>query len=233
MSELPMTGAPNTAPETRRIELHRRVAVIGPRTIIIRPSRRTLLQPLIGFLFGAASFAAIALGLSVLPVPLLVVLLLIAVVTIPFSGISLVYALIGAHVVIDAAKQSATWKQGLTGLGIGTEELVPFWKIAAITVEEAGAAPEATSRTVEELAQWQIMLDKSSGRRLTIGGATAARPLADEAYARAAEVARAVADLIGAPLHLPEPEQPKEEPSAAARGSRAPRRRRRRARGRR
>jgi hypothetical protein len=233
MSEPSATATSDTTLHTRRIDLHRRVAVIGPQTIVIRPSRATLLGPLFGFLLGAASFAAISFGLSVIPVPLLVLLLLIAVVTIPFAGISLVYALIGADVVIDATKQSATWKQGLTGLGIGTEELVPFWKITAITVEEAGAAPDASGRPVEEFAQWQIMLDKSSGRRLTIAGATAARPLAAEAYARAVEVARAVAGLTGAPLHLPEPEQPIEEPAAVAHRPPAPRRRRRKARGRR
>jgi hypothetical protein len=133
----------------RRVELHRRVALVGPEKIVIRPSRRALLQPLIGFLCGAGSFAAIALGLHVLPTFLLLLLLLIAVITIPFAGISLVYSLIGAHVIIDRAKQSATWQQGLSGMGIGTQELVPFWKIAAITVDEAGAAPGATGRPVE------------------------------------------------------------------------------------
>jgi hypothetical protein len=217
----------------RRVELHRRVALVGPEKIVIRPSRRALLQPLIGFLCGAGSFAAIALGLHVLPTFLLLLLLLIAVITIPFAGISLVYSLIGAHVIIDRAKQSATWQQGLSGMGIGTQELVPFWKIAAITVDEAGAAPGATGRPVEELAQWEVALEKQSGKRLVLGGVTAPRPLADEALKRVADLAGAVAALTGAPLRMPEIEEEDEAEQPATHHVQRRRRRTRRTRGRR
>lgn len=221
------------APAVRRVELHRRVAVIRPDVIEVRPSRRALLRPLVTLLVGLAACIAIALGLHTLPLPLMILLLLVAVLTIPFAGLGVVYGLVGSHVVIDRMKGSATWQQGMIGLGIGTEELVPFHKIASVTVEEAGAAPTGSGSPTEELAQWQIVLDKASGRRLVVGGATAARPLAAEALARAAEVAAAIAALTGAPLRLPAaPDQPPNEPPAGTPRLRR-RRTRRRARGRR
>jgi hypothetical protein len=187
----------------RRVELHRRVAIIRPDVIDVRPSRAALLKPLVWFLIGAGAFAGIALGLERLPVPVLVALLIIAVVTIPSAGLGVVYGLFGSHVVFDRTKQSATWQQGLIGLGIGTQELVPFWKIAAIVVEEAGASPESGGAPVEELAQWQIVLEKTNGRRLVVGGATAPRLLAGQALAAVREVAEAIAALTGAPLRMP------------------------------
>jgi hypothetical protein len=223
-----MTDATTTPASVRRVELHRRVAVIRPDTIEVRPSRRALVGPLAAFLAGVAAFAGIALGLHSLPVGVLVLLLLIAVTTIPLAGVGVVYSLIGADVVIDRRKQSATWQQGMIGLGIGTEELVPFAKITAILVEEAGAAPEGSGSPTEEFAQWQIVLEKTSGRRLVIGGVTAARPLATEALARAADVAGAIAALTGAPLRLPPRAEPEVERPVRQR-RRAPRRRNRRA----
>lgn len=213
-------NAAAAAGTVRRVELHRRVAVIGPDRIDIRPSRRALLPPLAAFLVGVAFFAGIVFGLKTLPMLLLVLMLLVAIVTIPFAGLSVVYAIIGAHVVVDRAKQSATWQQGLIGLGIGTQELVPFWKIGAIAVEEAGAAPEGTGSPIEEFAQWQIVLEKTSGKRLVVAGVTAARPFADDALARAADVAGALAALTGAPLRLPEIASEEPEPAPAPRPAR-------------
>lgn len=212
---------------TRRVDLHRRVALIGPRTILVRPSRRALLRPLSFFVFGLASALTIWLGLSSLPLLLLAVLLLCAVVFIPLAGIGLMYGLIGAHVVIDADKQSATWQQGMIGLGLGTQELVPFGKIAAITVEEAGAAREGSGAPTEEFAQWQIVLEKRSGKRLVIGQASAARRFQNEAYDQARTVAEAIATMCGAPLALPPAATPPaaEPPPPVTRPRRGARRR--------
>lgn len=190
-------------PAVRRVALHRREAIISPGKIVVRPAHRAVVGPLTGFALGIAACVAIWLGMASLPLPVLVLLLIFAVVAIPLAGTGLVYALIGAHVVIDAAKGSATWQQGMIGLGIGTEELVPFAKIAAIVIEEAG---EAIGRPTEELAQWQVLLEKASGKRLVVGGVTAPRSLAAEALTQARLVASAIAELTGAPLHAPQPE---------------------------
>jgi hypothetical protein len=232
-----MTDAHETPPAAPwRIPLNRRVAVLRPDRIDVRPSRRTVLGPLSGFLLGIGSALAIWFGMSVLPLPLLAVLLIVAVIAIPFAGLGTIYALIGAHVVIDRAKQSATWQQGFLGMGVGTTELVPFWKIDRIAVQEAGAAVPGQGRTVEEFAQWQIVLLKKSGKRLEIGTVSAARSLSRDALKRAREVATAIAEMSGAPLDLPGTKQPSVEAASLAgaapgRSASGERRRNRRGRG--
>lgn len=196
------TATPDTG--TRTVLLHRRVAVISPDKVEIRPARGALVGPLVGLVIGLACCAIILLGLNTLPLPLLGLLLLLAVILIPFAFLGVVYAIVGAHVVVDRAKGSATWQQGMIGLGIGTEELVPFAKIAAIAVEEAGSAAAAgEGRRVEEVAQWEIVVHKQSGKRLIIGQAAMIRSQSREALDRAVTVARAVAQIAGAELRAP------------------------------
>lgn len=189
----------------REIFLHRRVAVLRPERIDVRPAGGAVLAPLFGFIVGVVSALTIWFGMSALPLWLLAILLIVAIVAIPFAGIGTVYALVGAHVVVDKAKQSATWQQGFLGMGVGTTELVPFWKIDRIVIEEAGASDDDSGRPVEEFAQWRIVLVKKSGKRLDIGVASAARSLREEAFARAWTVADAIATMAGAPLEVYQP----------------------------
>lgn len=195
------TAAP---PKRRRIELARRTCVIDRDRIAIRPSPAALVPPLFGAGVGFASFGLIMADVvfwrGALPLALLALLLFAALICIPLSGMGLVYGAIGANVLIDRAKQSATWQQGLLGLGVGTTELVPFWKIEAIVVQEAGAE---AGRSTEEFAQWEIALCKKSGGQLTIGRLSSVRSLAKPSLERAIEVAEAVAALTGAPLKVP------------------------------
>lgn len=225
-----MTATTSPAGRTE-IALHRRVAVLRPDRIDVRPSRAAILGPLSGFLIGIASGLAIWFGMSTLPLWLLAILLIITVIAVPFAGLGTIYALVGAHVVIDRAKQSATWQQGFLGMGVGTTELVPFWKIERLIVEEVGEAAEDLSRTVEEFAQWRVTLLKKSGRRLEIGVVTVARSFSEEGLRRARAVAEAIAALTGAPLELPP--TPTSAPAEAPEPTRLPpseRRRRRRGR---
>jgi hypothetical protein len=191
-------------PAMRRIELARRTCLIRLDRIDVRPSRSALVPPLVGFVLGGLCFglllASILVWNSAFPFPLLAVLLLVSLICLPLSGMGLVYAAFGANVVIDRAKQSATWQQGLLGLGVGTTDLVPFWKIEAILIDEPGVEE---GRPTEEFAQWQILLLTQSGRRLEIGRTSALRAFSTEALARATEVATAVARLTGAPLRAP------------------------------
>jgi hypothetical protein len=188
----------------RRIELARRTCIIDRDRIAIRPSPAALLPPLLGIIAGFACFGLILSDVvfwrGALPFALLAVLLLAALICIPLSGMGLIYGAIGANVLIDRAKQSATWQQGLLGLGVGTTQLVPFWKIEAILVEEEGSR---TGRPTEEFAQWEIALLKKSGGRLTIGRVSTTRALAGPSLQRAIEVATAVATLTSASLIVP------------------------------
>lgn len=196
---------PKPQPERRRIEFSRRTCTIRPERVDVRPSSGAILPPLIGFVFGAICvaiiFAALALWPGRLPFVVLAILLLLALLCLPVAGMGLVYALFGANVLIDRRKQSATWQQGLLGLGIGTVELVPFWKIEAIVVEEAGAEQK---QATEEVAQWEISLLKQSGKRLSIGRLNSARAQSEYSLARAIDVAQAISSLTGAPLRLPD-----------------------------
>src|SRR5581483_1464547 len=107
------------------------------------------------------------------------------------AGITLVYALFGANVVFDRAKQSGAWQQGFLGMGIGTTELVPFWKIAAIEVAESGAGAADAGRATEEFVQWEATLVKASGKRLRIAGMTVPRPFARGGFAEVRDLAAA------------------------------------------
>jgi hypothetical protein len=196
-------GGVQTPAPRRQVELTRRTCIITPDSISIRPSPSALLPPLFGMSLGAICFALIIADVvrwrGALPFWLLAVLLVAALILIPLSGMGLVYGAIGSSVLIDRAKNSVTWQQGLLGLGVGTRELVPFWRIEAIVVAEEGAAE---GRTTEEFAQWEIALVKKNGGRLTIGRVSAPRSLAEPSQGRAVEVARAIADLTAAPLRI-------------------------------
>jgi hypothetical protein len=188
----------------RRIDLHRRRAIIGADRIDVRPSRSAILPPLVGFLFGALCVALIVLGVTsdAIPYWLLAILLLVALIAVPLAGITLVYALVGANVIFDRAKQSATWQQGMLGMGIGTTELVPFWKIAAIVVTEAGRPEGSAGSRTEEFAQWEAVLVKESGKRLTIAGMTVPRAFARAGFGPVKELADALGALTGAQVRV-------------------------------
>jgi|GEM_PF-497670 len=192
--------------ERRTIVFNRRVATITHDRVEVRPSRGALVPPLIGFILGALCILGIVYGIEGGPVPTLVMalLLLLALFLVPFAGISLVYALFGANVVFDRAKQSGTWQQGFLGMGVGTAELVPFWKIDHIAVAEAGDPEGSPGGRVEELSQWETVLVKKSGKRLTIASMTVPRAFVRGGLGPVRELAEAVAALTGAPLRLPE-----------------------------
>jgi hypothetical protein len=201
-----MDPQPAPAAQTQRrryVELAHRICIIDAGRIAVRPSPGALIPPLAGLLLGAACFAMIIADIvrwrGALPFPLLAGCLFGALILIPLSGMGLIYGAIGSNVLIDRRKQSVTMQQGLLGLGVGTQELVPFWKIEAIVVEEEGLDE---GRRTEEFAQWQIVLLKKSGGRLTLGRVSALRSQAEPSLARAVDVGQAIATLTGAPLQV-------------------------------
>lgn len=197
------TEASAPAAPRRYVELARRICIIDTDRIAVRPSPGALVPPVMGMLLGGACFVLILTDIvrwrGALPFPLLVISLFGALLLIPLSGMGLIYGAIGSNVLIDRKKQSVTLQQGLLGLGVGTQELVPFWKIEAILVEEEGVEE---GRRTEEIVQWQIVLLKQNGSRLTLGRVSALRLLSEPALARTVDVAQAIAALTGAPLRL-------------------------------
>lgn len=189
-------------PSKRIVYLNRRVAFIEPHRINVRPALAAALFPLVWLLLGVASFVSILLWLDRLPFAFVLVLLIVAVISIPLAGIGFVYTIAGANVVFEREKQSGVWQQGFLGMGVGTTELVPFWKINQIRIEET--TRERQRGEVQDVAQFEIVLVKESGKRLKVGDIVVARSMMREGLAEVRDVAEAIATMTGKPLVAPE-----------------------------
>lgn len=190
-----------TQPARRIVYLNRRVAFIEPGRINVRPALAAALLPLCGLVAGAAAFAAIVLFLDALPFAVVLLLLAVAIIAIPLAGIGFVYAIAGANVVFEREKQSGVWQQGFLGMGVGTVELVPFWKVEQVRIEEI--TRERQRGELQDFAQLEIVVLKSSGKRLSVGDLIVPRSLAAQGLADVREVAAAIAEMTGKPLVAP------------------------------
>ncbi len=189
-------------PAKRIVYLNRRVAFIEPDRINVRPALAAALFPLFGLMLGIGAFVSIILWLDRLPFAVSLLLLVVAIVSIPLAGIGFVYTIAGANVVFERQKQSAVWQQGYLGMGVGTTELVPFWKIDQIRIEELSA--ERQRGELQEIAQLAIVLVKVSGKQLNVGDIIVPRSLVRQGLAEVREVAEAIAEMTGKPLIAPE-----------------------------
>ncbi len=193
-STTPASGGP------RELYLDRRVCSIAPDRIAIRPARSIIFLPVFTLLLGLMAFPVIFFWGGSLSVELRLLLTIGAVIVVPMSGMGLVYSIAGAHIVIDRAKQSVVLQQGYLGMGVGTQDLVPFWKIDRVEVEEL--TPHDYRRHQEDFAQYEISILKLSGTRVSVGMVTVVRADAASGLERANEVATAVAELVGADLEF-------------------------------
>ena len=188
----------------KRIPLDRRVCVVREGRIDVRPERSATVGPFLGVVISVALFVSVAVFAERLPVAALAAMLVPGLVLGPFSAMGLLYSLVGSHVVIDAKKQSATFQQGLLGLGLGTVELAPFWKIERVEVQDLplGGAEDTGPTLPLEIRAWDVVLVKASGKQLSIGQVISADTpdLADEGFGRALDAAEAVAALVGKPM---------------------------------
>ena len=189
----------------RTLFLHRRVVNIKPNRIEIRPPRSAVIVPLFGVAVTAGLLALMGTSVDSIPFWLMGILLLFAVVLLPLSGISLVYALMGANIVADRGGQNVSMKQKFLVLGIGTNELIPFWKIRELLVEDEGReiARAGGPLPAEEIAQWQLVLVKKSGTRHVLGSVSAPRQHEEEGLQQIFEVAEAFSALTEAPIRGP------------------------------
>jgi hypothetical protein len=187
----------------RTIALDRRICVVREDRIDVRPSPGAVILPLVAILVSLACFVVIGLTINVLPLVALAVLLIPNVLIFPLAAMGLVYSLIGAHVVIDRRKGSATFQQGWIGLGLGTRELVPFGKIDHIALEETTLGDvESPWLAPLDVRIWDIVLVKTSEKRLSIGMVVipAEPDLVQEGLTRARQAAGAIAALVERPM---------------------------------
>jgi hypothetical protein len=215
------------ADAVKRIPLDRRVLVVREGRIDLRPERGAVLFPLAGLAISAALFATVVLFADDLSVTALAFILLPGLLLAPFSAMGLVYSVIGASVVVEKKKQSVRFQQGVLGLGIGTVELVPFWKIERIEVEDF-ALGEVTPNgppPVLDLRAWDIVIVKKSGKRLSLAQVMAANTpdLIDEGFSRALDAAEAIAAMCDSDVAITaEVEPPVDAAPAEARADDAP-----------
>jgi hypothetical protein len=155
------------------------------------------IAPLLGFLLGVLARRRALLD----PVaPFLVAALMGAAIvsSVLRHGLRLFHN--GANVVVNRQKQTAIWQQGLFGMGVGTEELVPFAKIQCLELVKVGGAPRRGPG--HDLLQFELSLLKKSGKTLALGQITVAPAYVEEGLARIREVADAIASITGAPVEL-------------------------------
>lgn len=184
--------------ESREIDMHRLVCVVKPDVIDFRPARSAAVAPAIGFLLGVFAFVAVVLWLQELPFALALLLMGCAILLVPFSGMGFVYSVYGANVVINKEKRTAIWQQGLFGMGVGTEELVPFEKIEQVEIEEIGHSLDPDGRP--DFAEFEVRILKKSGRKLQFGQINVRGDMLDDGLRRARLIGEAVADLVDRPL---------------------------------
>jgi len=188
----------------REVLLHRAMAVIGEDKIEIKSARGTVILPLLGLLFCAGAGWFIAVRGQGMPLWLLVTLLLLCLMLVPFSIMSLISSVVGADVIIDRKKGSATWQQGYLGMGIGTKELVPFAKIDHLEVTIEGDQPDRWKDEVDDLRQFALVLVKASGKRLNLAQVPVPAYGQADGMDRTLAVGQAVANLVGKTITLPE-----------------------------
>jgi hypothetical protein len=87
-------------------------------------------------------------------------------------------------------------------MGVGTTELVPFWKIDQIRIEEL--TRERQRGELQDIAQLEIVLVKVSGKHLKVGDIVVPRSMVRQGLVEAREVASAIAEMTGKPLVAPE-----------------------------
>ena len=189
----------------RQIFLHRRIVNIGPDRLEIRPPKSTMVLPLIGLVGTSLLLAAVVVSIDSLPFLLLPIVLLASVIILPLSGITIVYAIFGANIVADREGQNVSIKQRFLGLGVGTTELIPFWKIREFVVEDVARAEQHATgaEPAHAIAQWDLALVKKSGKRIRLGGYNVPREHEEVGLDIVMDVAEAFAALSAAPLRGP------------------------------
>lgn len=204
VTELPSHVAFTRRDGRQEVILHRSVAIIGGDKIELKSARGTVLLPLLGIVASVAVITYLMTGGGGLPFWALVGGLFFCLVVVPFSVMGLVSALVGADIVIDATKGSATWQQGYLGMGLGTKELVPFAKVDHLEVTIEGDKPDRWHEESDDLRQFAVVLVKKSGKRLTCAQVPVPAYGQADGMDRTLAVANAIAALTGSAVSIPE-----------------------------
>lgn len=188
-----------TSSSTRRtIPMHRAYAAITADTIAIRPSRSSAVVPAVQALAAALAVWGLVTFMNVLPLWVLMALLLFAIVAGPTAMLGVVYQVAGSAFLMERPKGTCRWQQGFLGLGLGTQELVPFGRIKRIEVA-GDFGEELPGGDLQDVVRWEVRLIKDNDRSLVIAAVVVARSLAEEALGRANDLAGVLGEMSGAP----------------------------------
>jgi len=187
----------------KEIILHRSMALISDDKVEIKSARGTIILPAIGILLSAGAIYLIATNGTGLPLWLLMGMLVVLLFLVPVSMMGFVSSVVGADVIVDRKKNSATWQQGYLGMGIGTKELVPFEKIDHLEVTIEGDERDRWHEQSDDLRQFQLILVKKSGKRLVLTQVPVPAYGATDGMDRTLAVGNAVAALTGTTVQLP------------------------------
>lgn len=204
-----MTATTLESGTRREIYLDRRICSATPDRVEVHPARSIIFLPLFTLVLGLSAFPIIYFYGDGLSVGLRLLLTLGALAVVPASGIGLVYSIAGAHIVADRAKQSIVLQQGYLGMGVGTLELIPFWKIDRIDVEEL--TPHDYRGHQDDFAQFEISILKLSEKRINIGMVTVRRADVKEGLERARSIASLFAGMSGTQVHVSRQAQKSEQ----------------------
>ena len=180
--------------KTVSVPLLKSYAEIADTEVVIRPSKRTLLVPI--FQAAIASAAAITLINKLPESPLWISMMLLLAIVIfgPTAILGTVYGIAGSNFVMEKNKGTSRLQQKYLGLGIGTQELIPFDRIKSVVVE-GNFLEEHASGDLRDITEWEVFLIKDNDRKISICKSSSARILADESLSRVNIVAGALADM--------------------------------------
>lgn len=180
--------------EKTSVPLFKSYATISATEVVIRPSRRTLLVPVFQAVITIAAVITLINGLAELPLWISMILLIIIVIFGPTAILGTVYGIVGSNFVMEKNKGTSRLQQRYLGLGIGTQEMIPFDRIKSVTVE-GNFMEEHASGDLQDITEWEVFLIKDNERKISVCKSNSARILADNSLLKANMVAKALADM--------------------------------------
>ena len=179
------------------------MAVIGDTRIEVKSARSTVIVPFVALALALVAGFVLALQNTSLPLWLMVVLLLFCITAAPIAVIALIGSVVGADVVVDSTQGSITFQQGYLGMGIGTNELVPFSRVDHLEIEIDGGDEDRWRGQSDSFRQFAVVLEKDNGRRLRLCSVPVPVANQNDGMDRTLTVGNAIALLIGTEMRIP------------------------------
>ena len=161
----------------QQLKLHKSTAHCDSEKIVIRPSLATLVGPVVQGCVTGIAVLILVLGLDTHPLWLLGVLLTVIIIFGPTTILSLVYAIAGTNFLMEKDKSTCRVQQRYFGLGIGTQEMIPFNRIDRFQIE-GDYLTEHASGDLRDVVSWQIILIKDNQKQFEIASLSSPRSLA-------------------------------------------------------